>query len=166
MFKFLILLFLLAASFGAGYYVGQRPVGTLEKTVSDLSKRLAASEKLVGEVRQSVKNLSQSALDAARSIERDHRRRQGLTDAQSQLAQAKTDVVDRNYGDAAGKLAEAVKAVEQSSQASRDSAEVDALLDLAASLREARLELARGKSVPLKKFDAWQRSVEQLLDKT
>lgn len=166
MLKFFVVLILLAASFGAGYYMGQRPVGTLEKTVSDLSKRLAASEKLVGEVRQSVKNLSQSALDAARSIERDHRRRQGLAEAQSQLAQAKTDILDRNYGDAAKKLAEAIQAVEQSSQASRDSAEVDTLLDLATSLREARIELARGKSVPLKKFDDWQRSVEQLLNKT
>ncbi|MCP9456454.1 MAG: hypothetical protein NNA18_10155 [Nitrospira sp.] len=166
MFKFFFLLLLLAASFAAGYYVGQRPVGSLEKTVSDLSKRLTASEKLVGTISQSVKNLSQGAAETVTTIERDIRRRQGLIEAQSQVAEAHTEMLERNYGEAAKKLAEAINAAEQSAQATRHPIEVDTLRALATSLREARLELAKGRPVPTKKFDDWQQTLDTLLNKT
>lgn len=38
--KFLAVLLLLVGAFGAGYYVGQRPVGTLQQSVSDLQHSL------------------------------------------------------------------------------------------------------------------------------
>lgn len=165
MFKLFLLLLLLSAAFGAGYYLGQRPVGNLEKTISDLSKRLAASEELVSAIHQSVKNLSQGAAETAKTIERDFRRRQGLVEAHSQLTEAQSDIKDRNYGEADKKLAEAINAVEQSAQATISPFEAHTLRTLAASLKEARLELAKGKPVPLKKFDDWQRTLDPLLHK-
>lgn len=159
------ILLLTACSFGGGYYLGQRPVGTLQKTVSDLSKRLAGSEEIVGDVRKSLKNLSQNALDTTLGIERDLRRRQGLVEAKSRLVQAKADILDRNFGDAAKELAEAVTALETSAKGTKQDAATDAVLDLAGLLREMRLEVAMGKSMPLKKMDDAQRRMDQLLNK-
>jgi hypothetical protein len=90
MLKFLGVVLLLAASFASGYYFGQRPVGTLQQTVSHLQ--------------QSLKELSRNVLDTTTGIERDLRRRQGLVDAKSRLVQAKANVFERNFGDAAKEL--------------------------------------------------------------
>ena len=110
--KFIAILLLIACSFGAGYYVGQKPVGTLQATVSDLSKRLAISEETIEGFQQSVKKLSKDALDATMRIERDLRKRQGLLEAKSKLVQAKAGILDRNFPDAAKELADAVAALE------------------------------------------------------
>jgi len=45
--KFIGVVLLVIGAFGAGYYFGQRPVGTLQQTVSDLSARLAISQKTI-----------------------------------------------------------------------------------------------------------------------
>ena len=144
-------LFLMATSFAAGYYFGQRPVGTLQQTVSDLQ--------------QSIKELSRNVLDTTMGIERDLRRRQGLVDAKSRLVQAKADVFERNFGDAAKELAEAVDALEAATKGAKSDDASQAVRDLTGSLREVRLEIAMGKSVPLKKLDEIQRRLDQLLNK-
>lgn len=163
--KFFAILLLAAGSFGGGYYLGQQPDGTLEKMVSNLSKRFAPSEEIVGDVRQSLKNLSQNALDTTLEIERDLRRRQGLVEAKSRLVQAKADVLDRNFDEAAQELADAVVALETSAKEIKRDPATDAVLDLAGSLREVRLEVAMGRSVPLKKMDDLQKKMDQLLNK-
>ena len=96
--KFLVVVLLLAGAFGAGYYLGQRPVGTLQRTVAELQ--------------QSLKDMSRNVLDTTLGIERDLRQRQGLVEAKSRLVQAKAHFADRNFGDAAKELSEAVNAVE------------------------------------------------------
>ncbi|MGQ0666464.1 MAG: hypothetical protein ACT4O4_05475 [Nitrospiraceae bacterium] len=149
--KFLGVLLLVVASFGGGYYFGQRPVGTLQQTVSELQ--------------QSMKDLSRNVVDTTMGIERDLRRRQGLIDAKSRLVQAKANVFDRNFGDAAKELAEAVEALEGATKGSKSDASADAVRDLAGSLREVRLESAMGKPVPLKKLDELQHRMDQLLNK-
>jgi molecular chaperone GrpE (heat shock protein) len=151
MLKFLGLLLLVIGAFGIGYYFGQRPVGTLQQTVSDLQ--------------QSLKDLSRNVLDTTLGIERDLRRRQGLVDAKSRLVQAKADIFDRNFGDAAKELAEAVDALEAATQGAKSDDATNAVKDLASSLREVRLEIAMGKSVPLKKLDEIQHRMDQLLNK-
>ena len=98
MLKFLGTLILIAAAFGAGYFVGQRPVGTLQQTVTDLQ--------------QSITKLSRNVLDTTQGIERDLRRRQGLVDAKSRVVQAKANLFERNFGDAAKELGEAVTVLE------------------------------------------------------
>ncbi len=151
MLKLIGVLFLMATSFAAGYYFGQRPVGTLQQTVSDLQ--------------QSIKELSRNVLDTTMGIERDLRRRQGLVDAKSRLVQAKADVFERNFGDAAKELAEAVDALEAATKGAKSDDASQAVRDLTGSLREVRLEIAMGKSVPLKKLDEIQRRLDQLLNK-
>ena len=84
MWKFIAVLALIAASFGIGFYFGQRPVGTLQQTVSDLQL--------------SVKDTSRNILDTTMGIERDLRRRQGLIDTKSRVVQAKSELFDKNYG--------------------------------------------------------------------
>ena len=163
--KFIVILVLLGCSFVVGYYVGQKPVGTLQATVSDLSKRLAISEETIEGFQQSVKKLSKDALDATMRIERDLRRRQGLLEAKSKLVQAKAEILDRNFSDAAKELTDAVAALEPPSKGTQDDPSAEALSDLAASLRQVRLETAMGKSVPMKKLDDLQRRIDQLLNK-
>jgi hypothetical protein len=165
MWKFIAILTLAAGSFAGGYYLGQQPDGTVRSTVSNLSKRVARSEEIVGDVRQSLKNLSQNALDTTLSIERDLRRRQGLVEAKSRLVQAKSYILDHNFSDAAKELAEAVTALEVSVKDSKQDPTADALVDLAGLLREMRLEVAMGKPVPLKKLNDVQQKMDQLLDK-
>jgi len=151
MLKFIGVLFLLAAAFATGYYFGQRPVGTLQQTVSDLQ--------------QSMKELSRNVLDTTMGVERDLRRRQGLVEAKSRLVQAKAHVFERNFGDAAKELAEAVDALEAATKGVKSDEAGQAVRDLTGSLREARLEIAMGKSVPLKKLDDIQRRMDHLLNK-
>jgi hypothetical protein len=161
--KFIAVLIVVAGAFGAGYYVGQRPVGTLKKTLSDLSARVAISKETAGDFQQSLKTLSRNALDTF-GIERDLRRRQGLVEAKSRLVQAKADILDRNFGDAAQELDEAATALETAARGTKTDAPTDAVLGLSGSLRTLRLEVAAGKSASLKKLDDLQRRMDQLLN--
>ncbi len=151
MWKFLGVVVLMAASAGAGYYFGQRPVGTLQRTVSDLQ--------------QSVKDVSQNALDTAMGIERDLRRRQALVEAKSRLVQAKSNIFERNFGDAAKELAEGVEALENATKDGKSDDATKAAQEIAGLLKHARLDLAMGKTVPLKKLDEIQIGIDRLLNK-
>ncbi len=148
--KFLAVLLLLAGAFGAGYYLGQRPVGTLQRTVAELQ--------------QSLKDVSRNVLDTTLGIERDLRKRQGLVDAKSRLVQAKAHLVDRNFGDAAKELAEAVAAVEAAAKGVKSDTATNPLRDIAGSLREVKLEIVTGKQVSMKKLDELQQRMDQLLN--
>jgi hypothetical protein len=151
MVKFLAVVLLLVGAFGAGYYLGQRPVGTLQRTVAELQ--------------QSLKDMSRNVLDTTLGIERDLRRRQGLVDAKSRLVQAKAHLVDRNFGDAAKEMAEAIAAVEAATKGTKSDDATNALRDMAGSLREVKLEIVTGKQVSMKKLDELQQSMNQLLNK-
>jgi hypothetical protein len=149
MVKFLTVLLLLVGAFGAGYYMGQRPVGTLQRTVAELQ--------------QSLKDVSRNVLDTTLGIERDLRRRQGLVEAKSRLVQTKAHLVERQYGDAAKELAQAIDTVEALTKGAKADSMTKALRDLAGSLQEVKLELAMGKAVTLKKLDELQVRMDQLL---
>ncbi|TKB66862.1 MAG: hypothetical protein E8D52_14345 [Nitrospira sp.] len=151
MVKFFAVVLLLIGAFGAGYYLGQRPVGTLQRTVAELQ--------------QSLKDMSRNVLDTTLGIERDLRRRQGLVDAKSRLVQAKAHLVDRNFGDAAKEIAEAITAVEAATKGTKSDDATNALRDMAGSLREVKLEIVTGKQVSMKKLDDLQQNMNQLLNK-
>ena len=151
MVKFFAVVLLLVGAFGAGYYLGQRPVGTLQRTVAELQ--------------QSLKDMSRNVLDTTLGIERDLRRRQGLVDAKSRLVQAKAHLADRNFGDAAKEIAEAITAVETATKGTKSDDATNALRDMAGSLREVKLEIVTGKQVSMKKLDELQQSMNQLLNK-
>jgi uncharacterized phage infection (PIP) family protein YhgE len=148
MWKLLAALTLAAASFGLGFYYGQRPVGTLQQTVSDLQ--------------QSLKDTSRNIIDTTMGIEKDLRRRQGLLDAKSRVVQAKSELFDKNYGEAAKQLGEASETLENSTKGTKQD---DAMRALSGTLREVRLELSMGKSVSIKKLDDIQREVDRQLNK-
>lgn len=151
MLKALAIIALAIASFGLGFYFGQRPVGTLQNTVTDLQ--------------QSIKDLSRNMLDTTMGIERDLRRRQGLIDTKSRIVQAKADLFDKNFGEAAKELADAVDALENATKGAKQDESILAVRALAGSLREVRLEISMGKPVPMRKLDELQREVDRQLNK-
>jgi len=150
MVKFFTVVLLLVGAFGAGYYLGQRPVGTLQRTVAELQ--------------QSLKDMSRNVMDTTLGIERDLRKRQGLVDAKSRLVQAKAHLVDRNFDDAAKEMAEAVAAVEAAAKGVKSDTATNPLRDMAASLREVKSEIVTGKQVSMKKLDELQQRMDQLLN--
>ena len=151
MWKILAALALAALSFALGFYFGQRPVGTLQQTVSDL--------------RQSVTEMSRNVLDTTMGIERDLRRRQGLIDTKSKVVQAKSDLFDKNFGEAAKQLQEAVDVLEAATKGAKQDEAILAVRALTGALREIRLELSMGKPISMKRLDELQREVDKQLNK-
>ncbi len=151
MWKFIAILVLTAASFGLGFYFGQRPIGTLPQTVSDLQS--------------SLKDTSRTIIDTTMGIERDLRRRQGLIDTKSRVVQAKSELLDRNVGEAAKQLGEAVEALENTTKGAKPDESILAARALTGTIQEVRLELSMGKPVSIKKLDDLQREVDRQLNK-
>ncbi len=150
MLKFLSVLTLICLAFGLGYVIGRQPVGLLQQTISELQKV--------------VKDLSRHVMDTTLGIEKDLRKRQGLVDAKARVVQAKADIFERNFGDAARELAEAIDSLEHAAQVAQvsDSA---TMKTLAAKIRELRLDVSLGKKVPLTRLDDLQRELDGLLSK-
>ena len=151
MWKFIAALVLAAASFGLGFYFGQRPVGTLQQTVLDLE--------------HSLKNTSRDIFDTTMGIEKDLRRRQGLIDTKSRVVQAKSELFDKNFGEAARELGEAAETLENATKGAKQDESILAVRALTGTLREVRLELSMGRPVSLKKLDEIQREVDRQLNK-
>ncbi len=151
MWKIIAALAFAVLSFALGFYFGQRPVGTLQQTVSDL--------------RQSLTEMSRNVLDTTMGIERDLRRRQGLIDTKSKVVQAKSDLFDKNFGEAAKQLQEAVDVLEAATKGAKQDEAVLAVRALTGTLREIRLELSMGKPISMKRLDELQRDVDKQLNK-
>jgi hypothetical protein len=151
MLKAFAIIALAIASFGLGFYFGQRPVGTLQNTISDLQ--------------QSIKDLSRNVFDTTMGIERDLRRRQGLLDTKSRIIQAKANLLDKNFGEAAKELAEAADGLENATKGNKQDESILAVRALAGSIREVRLEISIGKAVPMRKLDELQLEVDRQLNK-
>jgi hypothetical protein len=151
MWKLVAVLALTAMSFGLGFYYGQRPVGTLQQTVSDLQ--------------HSLKDTSRNIFDTTMGIERDLRRRQGLIDTKSRVVQAKSQLFDKNFGEAAKQLGEAAETLDNATKGAKEDESIFAVRALTGTLREVRLELSMGKPVSMKKLDEIQREVDRQLNK-
>jgi len=151
MWKFVAVLVLIAGSFGVGFYFGQRPVGTLQETVS--------------EVQHSLKDTSRNIIDTTMGIERDLRRRQGLIDSKSRVVQAKSDLLDKNFGEAAKQLGEAAETLETVVKGAKQDESILALRALTGTLQEVRLELSMGKPVSMKRLDEIQLEIDRQLNK-
>jgi hypothetical protein len=151
MWKFIGALVLIIGSFALGYYFGQRPVGTLQETVGDLQ--------------HSLKDMSRNVVDTTMGIERDLRRRQALLDTKSRVVQAKSELVDKNFGEAAKQLAEGVTVLESATKGAKPSDQTQAVRGLVGQLQEMRLELTMGKPVPIRKLTELQQEVDRELNK-
>ncbi|MDN5942838.1 MAG: hypothetical protein L0H94_13225 [Nitrospira sp.] len=151
MWKFMAALVFAAASFGLGFFFGQRPVRTLQQTVSDL--------------RQLLKDTSRNVIDTTMGIERDLRGRQGLLDAKSRVVQAKSELFDKQLGDAAKQLGEAADILDNATKGTKQDESILAIRALTGTLREVRLDLSMGKSVSIRKLDEIQREIDRRLNK-
>lgn len=151
MWKFLGVLALGAASFGLGFYFGQRPVGTLEQTVDNLQ--------------QSLKQMSRNVLDTTMGIEHDLRRRQTLLDTKAHVVQAKSELFNKNFGEASRQLAEGVKTLESALKLAKKDASTQSERKLIDTLQELRLTLSMGKPIPMSKLDDLQRELDRELGK-
>lgn len=151
MWKFIGVLVIAVASFAIGYYFGQRPVGTLEQTVGDLQN--------------SLKDMSRNVVDTTMGIERDLRRRQALLDTKSRVVQAKSELFDKNFGEAAKQLAEGVDALETAMKGAKLNEQTQAVRGLIGTLQELRLELTMGKQVPIRKLTELQQDIDRQLNK-
>jgi hypothetical protein len=151
MWKFLAILILTVGSFGLGFYFGQRPVGTLQHTVSNLQ--------------QSLKDTSRNILDMTMGIEKDLRRRQGLLDAKSRVVQAKSELFDKHLEEAAKQLGEAADMLDNATRGAKQDESILAMRALTGTLREVRLDVSMGKSVSIKKLDEIQREIDRQLNK-
>jgi hypothetical protein len=149
--KFIGVLVLALGSFALGFYFGQRPVGTLQQTIGDLQ--------------QTLKEMSRNVVDTTMGIERDLRRRQALLDTKSRVVQAKAELVDKNFGEAAKQLAEGVDALESAIKGAKSGEQTQALRGFVGALQEMRLELTMGKPVPIRKLTELQQNLDSELNK-
>jgi hypothetical protein len=151
MWKAIGALVLVMGSFALGYYFGQRPVGTLQDTIGDLQ--------------HSLKDMSRNVVDTTMGIERDLRRRQALLDTKSRVVQAKAELVDKNYGEAAKQLAEGVDALESAMKGVKPSDQTQVMRGLVGQLQEMRLELTMGKPLPIRRLTELQQNLDSELNK-
>jgi len=144
MLRFLGMLVLLTTSFTLGFYIGRHSIGELTKTVTDLSRNV---------------------VDTTLSFERNLRGRQELVDAKAQVIQAKSDVLDRNFGNAAKALGEAADDLERLTQTEPATDRRARLTSLIAKTRASQQELASGKTVPRARFDEIQKELDALAER-
>jgi peptidyl-prolyl cis-trans isomerase SurA len=93
-------------------------------------------------------------------IERDLRRRQGLLDTKSWVVQAKSELFDKNFGEAANQLGEAAERLDTVIKGAKQDESILALRELTERLREVRLELSMGKPVSIKKLDEMRKEMK------
>ncbi|BCA56706.1 conserved exported protein of unknown function [Nitrospira sp. KM1] len=151
MWKFIGVFVLIMTSFALGFYFGQRPVGTLQDTVSDL--------------RQSVKEMSRNVIDTTMGIEQDLRRRQALLETKSKVVQAKSELLDKNFGEAAKQLADGVAGLEGAIKGAKSDHATQDVRALVGKLQEIRLELSMGKPIAAKKLGEIQQDIDRQLNK-
>ncbi|MGH7259349.1 MAG: hypothetical protein ACREI9_01550, partial [Nitrospiraceae bacterium] len=154
MLKILGITVLLGGVFLLGYYTGQRPA-EVRKAVKELSS----------EVVDTTKDLSRNVIDTTQGLERTLRYRQGLVDAKERLLEAKSDLHDKNFGDATKELAEAVAHLEQAGLTGEEGGKAAKAKALAAKVKDIEGELSKGKTVSKAKMDELQKELDSLLQK-
>jgi hypothetical protein len=122
-------------------------------------------EQTIGDLQLSLKDMSRNVVDTTMGIERDLRRRQALLDTKSRVVQAKAELVDKNYGEAAKQLAEGVEALESAVKGAKPSDQTQAIRGFVGTLQEIRLELTMGKPVPIRRLTELQQNLDKELNR-
>jgi hypothetical protein len=154
MLKILGVTVLLGGVFLLGYYTGQRPA-EVKKAVKNLSS----------EVVDTTKDLSRNVIDTTQGLERALRYRQGVVDAKERLLEARSDLNEKNFGDAAKELAEAVTHLEQAGLAGEDGGKAARAKALASKIKDVEKDLSKGKTVSREKMGEIQKELDSLLQK-
>jgi len=81
------------------------------------------------------------------------------------VVQAKSELLDKNFGEAAKQLGEAAETLETVVKGAKQDESILALRALTATIQEVRLELSMGRPVSMKKLDEIQLEVDRQLNK-
>lgn len=149
MLRFLGTTLLLASVFGLGYYAGQRPVGELKHTVMTLSKKAA--------------ELSKNAVESTITLEHNFRWHARLVDAKERLVEAKSELLDRNLGNAAKKLDEMEEYLGKATKTGESGERMEKLKRLQEQVRTAKAELDAGRALAKTKLAEIQRDLDDLI---
>jgi len=154
MLKVLGLTVLLGGVFLLGYYTGQRPA-VVRKAVKELSSG----------VMDTTKDLSRNVIDTSQGLERTLRYRLSVVDAKERLLEARSDLNEKNFGDAAKELAEAVAHLEEAGLAGEEGGKASKAKALAAKIKNVEGDLSKGKTVSREKMGEIQKELDSLLQK-
>ena len=154
MLKILGITVLLGGVFLLGYYTGQRPA-EVKKAVKELSSEMV----------DTTKDLSRNVIDTTQGLERALRYRQGVVDAKERLLEARSDLNEKNFGDAAKELAEAVTHLEQAGLTGEAGGKAAKAKALAAKIKDVEGDLSKGKTVGREKMGEIQKELDALLQK-
>lgn len=154
MLKILGITVLLGGVFLLGYYTGQRPA-EVKKAVKELSSEMV----------DTTKDLSRNVIDTTQGLERALRYRQGVVDAKERLLEARSDLSEKNFGDAAKELAEAVTHLEQAGLTGEEGGKAARAKALAAKIKDVEGDLSKGKTVSREKMGEIQKELDSLLQK-
>lgn len=145
MLKFLGLLLVLTATFATGFYLGRHSIGELTKTVTD-----------------TITDLSRNVVDTTIGLERTLRGRQSLVEVKAQVIQAKSDMLDHNFGSATKALNQAVTDLEQTKQIEKVAERTTQINNLILKIRAVQQELTSGKTIVRTRLDDIQKEVDKL----
>lgn len=145
MLKFLGLLIVLTATFATGFYLGRHSIDELTKTVAE-----------------TVTDLSRNVIDTTVGLERNLRGRQSMVDVKAQVIQAKSDMLDHNFGSATKALNQAVTDLEKTKQIEKVAERTTQINSLILKIRAAQQELASGKNVVRARLDEIQNEIDRL----
>jgi superfamily I DNA and RNA helicase len=148
MLKFLGFLIVLSATFGTGFYLGRHSIGELTKTVTE-----------------TVTDLSRNVIDTTVGLERNLRGRQSLVEVKAQVIQAKSDILDHNFGSATKALNQAVSDLERTKQIEKVAETTTHINSLILKIRAAQQDLASGKNIARNRLDEIQKEVDRLAEK-
>jgi len=143
MLKFFGLLFLVGVAFAIGYQAGREGPDVLLKHAKDLSTEVMTRT---------------AALERTTSV------RTGLLNAKEHLVQAKSDILDKNYGKAVSGLQDSVKALTQAKASAQDDIKprLDALTKRVSDLASEAQALKPGM---MTKLNEAVREVDALLNR-
>jgi formaldehyde-activating enzyme involved in methanogenesis len=145
MLKFLGLLIVLTTTFATGFYLGRHSIGELTKTVAD-----------------TVTDLSRNVVDTTVGLERSLRGRQSLVEVKAQVVQAKSDILDHNFGSATKALNQAVSDLERTKQIEKVAERTTQINNLILKIRATRQEIASGRTIARARLDDIQKEVDKL----
>ncbi len=144
MLRLLGLLVVLSVSFGLGYYMGNHGVRDFQQAAADLSRD--AFDRALG-----------------MGVNRDLQWQQELVDAKSSLVEAKSEMMERNYGSAGRELTKALDAVQAAGRVEADAGRSEAARRVASKIRDAKIRMTAGKSVPRSRLDEIEQDLDRLL---
>jgi hypothetical protein len=153
MLKLIGAIVLLGGVFALGYYTGSRPA-EVRKAVKEIGS----------DVVDTTKDLSRNVINTSQGLERALRYRQGVVDAKEKLVEARSDLNEKNFGDAAKELAAAVTHLEEAGLSGEEGKSAKARA-LAAKVKDIEREMAKGKTVGKDKLAEVQKELDALLER-